>query len=73
LILVGGMRSLRDMQAVLDEGIADAVSLCRPFIRDPHLAAKFRRGEILESPCVSCNGCPERMLEGRFGCAVTGN
>jgi 2,4-dienoyl-CoA reductase-like NADH-dependent reductase (Old Yellow Enzyme family) len=71
LILVGGMRALRDMQAVLEEGIADAVSLCRPFIRDPHLVAKFRRGEIEGSPCISCNGCPERMLEGRFGCAVT--
>ncbi len=71
LILVGGMRALRDMQAVLDEGIADAVSLCRPFIRDPDLVAKFRRGEILSASCRSCNGCPERMIEGRFGCAAT--
>ncbi|HTY63784.1 MAG TPA: NADH:flavin oxidoreductase [Acidobacteriota bacterium] len=70
LILVGGMRSLRDMQAVLSDGVADAVSFCRPFIRDPHIVAKFRRGETDASPCISCNGCGERMIEGRFGCAA---
>jgi 2,4-dienoyl-CoA reductase-like NADH-dependent reductase (Old Yellow Enzyme family) len=70
LILVGGMRERRNMQAVLDEGIADAVSLCRPFIQDPHIVAKFRSGEIAASSCNSCNECGERMIEGRFGCVL---
>jgi 2,4-dienoyl-CoA reductase-like NADH-dependent reductase (Old Yellow Enzyme family) len=70
LILVGGMREFRDMQAVLDEGIADAVSLCRPFIQDPHIVAKFQSGESAASICNSCNECGERMIEGRFGCVL---
>jgi 2,4-dienoyl-CoA reductase-like NADH-dependent reductase (Old Yellow Enzyme family) len=72
LILVGGMRELRDMQTVLDEGTADAVSFCRPFIQDPHIVAKFRKGEADSSICNSCNECGERMIEGRFGCALNG-
>jgi len=70
LILVGGMRRLADMQAVLNESLADAVSLCRPFIHDPHLVVKFRKGVIDGSLCHSCNECGERMIEGRFGCIL---
>jgi 2,4-dienoyl-CoA reductase-like NADH-dependent reductase (Old Yellow Enzyme family) len=70
LILVGGMRQLNDMQTVLDESVADAVSFCRPFIQDPHIVAKFRSGEADGSICNSCNECGERMIEGRFGCAL---
>lgn len=57
LILVGGMRQLPDMQAVLDEGVADAVSMCRPFIMDPHIVRRFREGLVPASECNSCNGC----------------
>jgi 2,4-dienoyl-CoA reductase-like NADH-dependent reductase (Old Yellow Enzyme family) len=57
LILVGGMRKRDEMQAVLDEGMADAVSMCRPFIMDPHAVRKLRDGSALESECNSCNGC----------------
>ena len=70
MILVGGMRKLREMQAILDEGLADAVSLCRPFIQDPHLILKFRAGESDGSLCNSCNECGELMIEGRFGCCL---
>jgi 2,4-dienoyl-CoA reductase-like NADH-dependent reductase (Old Yellow Enzyme family) len=70
LILVGGMRRLQEMQAVLNEGIADAVSLCRPFIQDPHLVTKLRKAETDGSICNSCNECGERMIEGRFGCVL---
>jgi len=72
LILVGGMRQLKDMQAVLDESVADAVSFCRPFIQDPHIVARFRKGEVDGSICNSCNECGERMIEGRFGCVLNG-
>jgi 2,4-dienoyl-CoA reductase-like NADH-dependent reductase (Old Yellow Enzyme family) len=70
MILVGGMRQFSEMQAILDEDIADAVSLCRPFIQDPHIVKKFRADGAAQSNCISCNGCPERMIEGRFGCAL---
>jgi 2,4-dienoyl-CoA reductase-like NADH-dependent reductase (Old Yellow Enzyme family) len=68
LIMVGGLRSRDVMERVLAEGIADMVSLCRPFIREPGLAKKFRSGESEKALCVSCNRCFKTM--GRdFGCA----
>ena len=57
LILVGGMRQLRDMQSVLNDGIADAVSMCRPFILDPYIVREFREGLVNASDCTSCNDC----------------
>lgn len=72
VILVGGMREFGDMQAVLDQDIADAVSFCRPLIQDPHIIVKYRNGETARSSCVSCNECGERMIEGHFGCIMNG-
>jgi 2,4-dienoyl-CoA reductase-like NADH-dependent reductase (Old Yellow Enzyme family) len=61
LILVGGMRQLADMEKIIDEGTAAAVSLCRPFIMDQHIVSKFRQGLLAGSYCVSCNGCIAEM------------
>jgi len=71
LILVGGMRVLKDMQAVLDEGIADAISMCRPFIMEPHIVRKFREGLTSESECTSCNGCLRFQQGERHLCILT--
>lgn len=70
LILVGGMRALKDMQAVLDEGIADAISMCRPFIMEPHIVRKFREGLTSESECTSCNGCLRLVQGERHRCTL---
>ena len=70
LILIGGMRNLSDMQAVLDDGIADAISMCRPFINDPHLVRKFLEGLTDRSDCNSCNDCYEQMLQGNIRCIL---
>lgn len=72
LILVGGMRKLQDMESILSEGIADAVSMCRPFIRDPYIVKKFRRGISTSSECVSCNGCIAEMRRGTIRCVRIG-
>jgi 2,4-dienoyl-CoA reductase-like NADH-dependent reductase (Old Yellow Enzyme family) len=57
LILVGGFRELKDIEAVLKEDIADAVSMCRPFVMDPLLVKNFREGTATKSNCISCGGC----------------
>jgi 2,4-dienoyl-CoA reductase-like NADH-dependent reductase (Old Yellow Enzyme family) len=57
LILVGGMRKLTDMEQVVKDEIADAVSMCRPFIMDPYLVKKFHEVTIDSSGCISCNEC----------------
>jgi 2,4-dienoyl-CoA reductase-like NADH-dependent reductase (Old Yellow Enzyme family) len=70
LILVGGMRELQGMQMVLDEGIADAISMCRPFIMDPHIVRKFREGSTNTSQCTSCNGCLKQGRKGSINCIL---
>ena len=53
VMLVGGVRTLEDMAAVLDRGI-EMVSLCRPFIRQADLLPRLRAGDCLlyTSRCV---------------------
>jgi 2,4-dienoyl-CoA reductase-like NADH-dependent reductase (Old Yellow Enzyme family) len=70
LILVGGMRTAQDMKTTLDGGVADAISMCRPFIMDPHIVSKFREGLNDKSKCTSCNGCLEQVDQGRFSCIL---
>lgn len=55
LLLVGGVRSLEDMERVVEAGI-DMVSLGRPLICEPDLLVKLRAGQEAAS-CVSCNRC----------------
>jgi 2,4-dienoyl-CoA reductase-like NADH-dependent reductase (Old Yellow Enzyme family) len=68
VILVGGMRRLAEIQQVVDEGTADAVSMCRPFIMDQHIVKKFRLGLTESSNCTSCNLCIEEMHKQNIHC-----
>lgn len=54
--LVGGLRSLEVMESVIDQGIADMVSLSRPFVLEPDLVNKLAAGQK-KVKCVSCNAC----------------
>ncbi|HWR38408.1 MAG TPA: NADH:flavin oxidoreductase [Patescibacteria group bacterium] len=56
VIQVGGLRSLTVMQAVIDKGQADLISMSRPFIREPDLVNRLAAGQE-KATCVSCNGC----------------
>jgi 2,4-dienoyl-CoA reductase-like NADH-dependent reductase (Old Yellow Enzyme family) len=71
LMLVGGIRAIKDMQNVLDEGVADAISMCRPFIMNPNLVRDLRQGLAVSSACTSCNECMIRMNEGKLSCVRT--
>lgn len=55
LILVGGVRSLSDMDAVLTNEI-DMVSLGRPLIAEPDLLPKLLGGQE-KAKCLGCNRC----------------
>ena len=58
VILVGGIRSKRKIEAVLGSGAADFVSMSRPFIRQPDLPHLWYSGEGPDrSDCISCNAC----------------
>jgi 2,4-dienoyl-CoA reductase-like NADH-dependent reductase (Old Yellow Enzyme family) len=71
VMLVGGMRKLSDMQAVIEEGTADAISMCRPFIMDPYLVKNLREGVSDSSGCTSCNECSgARRKPGELRCVL---
>ena len=53
--LVGGIRSLTDVEAVLATGI-ELVSLGRPLISEPDFFNKMVLQDV-QSRCISCNRC----------------
>jgi 2,4-dienoyl-CoA reductase-like NADH-dependent reductase (Old Yellow Enzyme family) len=57
LALVGGMRSLSVMEAVVESGTADCISICRPLIREPDLIKRWAGGDTRPADCISCGGC----------------
>ncbi len=57
VILVGGHRSIENMNNVLNEGKIEYLSLSRPLIREPDLIDRWQRGECSSAKCVSCNMC----------------
>jgi 2,4-dienoyl-CoA reductase-like NADH-dependent reductase (Old Yellow Enzyme family) len=46
----------------------DAVSLCRPFICEPHLTARWRGGDLTPAKCISCNKCLDLIVDRGLGC-----
>jgi len=63
LILVGGVRTVREMNALLEEGCADFISMSRPFIREPFLVNAIREGKTERAACESCNQCLAAILK----------
>ncbi len=64
VILVGGIRSYLLAERLMVEGVADYISLCRPFIREPGLIKRWVSGDLRNATCISCNAC--------FGPAMSG-
>jgi 2,4-dienoyl-CoA reductase-like NADH-dependent reductase (Old Yellow Enzyme family) len=65
ILLVGGIRSLQEMDDVLTSGDADFVSICRPLICDPDLPNRLRQGLHERARCISGNRCwPNKLGEG---------
>jgi len=57
VMVVGGIRSLEMAKNIVASGDADLISMCRPFIREPGLVARWQRGEIGPARCISCRKC----------------
>jgi 2,4-dienoyl-CoA reductase-like NADH-dependent reductase (Old Yellow Enzyme family) len=62
IMVVGGLRRVADMEAIVRQGQAEFVSMCRPFIREPLLVSRIRRGETHAAGCISCNRCFAAMV-----------
>lgn len=55
--VVNGIRSLEKAQEIISSNDADMVSLCRPFIREPHLISRWMTEDTRPATCISCNLC----------------
>jgi len=55
--LVGGIRSKKTIQNILDNTKIEIISLSRPLICQPDFPKKMQSGDIEDSACISCNGC----------------
>lgn len=71
LLLVGGVRSLAVAEKLIDQGVADYISMSRPFIREPELIQRWRSGDLRPATCLSDNQCFRTIMavEGLY-CAV---
>ena len=61
------MTDLRDGEAVLDDGLVDAVALARPFLADPAIVQRSLAGQFdLVNTCIGCNqACLDRSIVGQ--------
>ena len=65
LILVGGIRSLETANALIERGVADYISLCRPLIREPDLINRWKEGDKSKAACISDNACVMAGVQGQ--------
>lgn len=65
LILVGGIRSYSVACQLIEQGVADYISMCRPFICEPDLVSRWQAGNVAKAACISCNNCVELGKTGR--------
>lgn len=71
LILVGGMRSFAVAESLVENGVADYISMSRPLIREPGLIGRWKAGDRRDSLCKSDNLCFGPGLKGRGIYCVT--
>jgi 2,4-dienoyl-CoA reductase-like NADH-dependent reductase (Old Yellow Enzyme family) len=63
--LVNGIRTRSCMNAILDQGVADLISMSRPFIREPDLVQRLKAGQATAT-CTSCGACSSREVFGKM-------
>ena len=71
LILVGGIRSYNVARRLVDEGVADYISMSRPFICEPDLINRWKAGDLTKAACLSDNMCFKPALKGEGIYCVT--
>jgi len=70
VILVGGFRTPSVMEKLVEDEVADFVSMCRPFIREPQLIKRWKDGDLTKAKCISCNKCFENWIKRPTRCYI---
>ena len=71
LILVGGIRSIQVAEKLLSEGVADYISMSRPFVREPALVKRWASGDLRRATCLSDSLCFRPVVAGEGIYCVT--
>lgn len=66
VISVEGWRTPEMIEKALEK--VDAVSMSRPFIREPHLTERWLQGDDGAAACISCNRCLDLIATTGLGC-----
>jgi len=66
VISVEGWRDPLKINMALEK--IDAVSMSRPFIREPDLAKRWLSGDLTPAHCISCNKCLDSILTSGLSC-----
>ncbi len=66
VISVEGWRNPKKIEKTLEK--IDAVSMSRPFIREPNLANRWLEGDLSPALCISCNKCLELQMDTGMAC-----
>lgn len=71
VMVVGGFRSLEMIEKTLKDNDISYIAMARPFIREPGLVNRWRRGDRKPAKCISCNSCYKPGLEeGGIYCVI---
>jgi 2,4-dienoyl-CoA reductase-like NADH-dependent reductase (Old Yellow Enzyme family) len=65
LALVNGIRTLMCMNAIIERGLADLISMSRPFVREPDFVRQLEEGQEAAT-CISCDACSSRAVFGKM-------
>jgi len=68
--LVGGVRSQKESEECVKNGVCDLISIARPFIREPDLVDIWAANpdHNAKAKCVSCGFCLRNAFAGKFMC-----
>ena len=66
VISVEGWRTPQKIEKALEK--IDAISMSRPFIREPDLANRWFEGDLSPAHCVSCNKCLKLQMATGIAC-----
>ena len=68
VIVVGGIKSIDEINDIINNKKADFVSMCRPFIIEPNIIKKFKNSIQTKSKCINCNICAIAQEERPIKC-----
>ncbi len=71
VMMLGGLRTFELMEEVVRNGETDLISLSRPLIREPGIINEWKKGNLCQPTCISCNKCLEALRKGEgLHCAL---